>query len=70
MGLLENIIDLLFSGEQLSVPQIQIQLAVKFGIHVKRQQIIQVINNNENQFYVVRGGKQRKVGYHPRQINP
>lgn len=66
-NILQKIIELLIFGDkELSVPQIQINLAVKFGIHIKQNQIIQIINNNKNQFIVIREGNKPKIRYQPR----
>jgi len=70
MDILQKIIELLFGDQQLTVPQIQVQLGIKFGIHIKQHQIIQIININKNQFAVIHEGKTAKVRYNPTRINP
>jgi hypothetical protein len=68
--ILEKLIHLLVQGNGLSVPQIQVKLGIEFGIHLKQQQIIQIININKSQFAVVRDGKKAVVRYNPRHLNP
>jgi len=70
VNILEKIIHLLFSDEELTVPQIQVKLGINFGIHIKQQQIVKIINNNRNDFVVIPEGKKRKIRYSPGRRRP